>query len=207
MEALVWQRVYVLALRYEDLNDHDRLRDNSVLALSLGREDVKGEARGRERDRGHPLVGSSTLNRLELGEPESAAGHRYKKIVAHREALHALLVDVFIEAHPEAPEEIVLDLDATSHQEGRFFHGYYRCYCYLPLYITCGEHLLCCRLRPSDINASYGSVHELERIVARVRECWAHTRIVVRDDSGFCRDELMAWCEGHGVAGLNFVRR
>ena len=204
VEALVGQRVYGLALGYEDLNDHDRLRDDSVLALALEREDVKGEARVRERDRGHPLAGSSTLNRLELGEPQSAAEHRYKKIVAHREALDALLVDVFVEAHQEAPEEIVLDLDATDdplhgHQEGRFFHGYYRHYCYLPLYITCAEHVLCCRLRPSNIDASYGSVHELGRIVARVRQCWPHTRIVVRGDSGFCREELMAWCEAHGV--------
>ena len=181
-----------------------RLRDDSVLALALQREDVRGEARVRERDRGHPLAGSSTLNRLELGEPQSGAEHRYKKIVAHCEALDALLVDVFIEAHQEPPEEIVLDLDATDdplhgHQEGRFFHGYYRCYCYLPLYITCGEHVLCCRLRPSNIDASYGSVHELERIVARLRQCWAHTRIVVRGDSGFCREELMAWCEDQGV--------
>ena len=163
VQALVGQRVYGLALGYEDLNDHDRLRDDSVLALALEREDVRGEARVRERDRGHPLAGSSTLNRLELGEPELAAEHRYKKMVAHREALDALLVDLFIEAHREAPEEIVLDLDATDdplhgHQEGRFFHGYYRCYCYLPLYITCGEHVLCCRLRPSNIDASYGSV-------------------------------------------------
>ena len=204
VEALVGQRVYGLALGYEDLNDHDRLRDDSVLALALEREDVKGEARVRARDRGHPLAGSSTLNRLELGEPESAAAHRYKKIVAHCEALDALLVDVFVEAHQEPPEEIVLDLDATDdplhgHQEGRFFHGYYRCYCYLPLYVTCGEHVLCCRLRPSNIDASYGSVDELERVVGRLRECWPHTRIVVRGDSGFCRDELMAWCEDQGV--------
>ena len=137
VEALVGQRVYGLALGYEDLNDHDRLRDDSVLALALEREDVRGESRVRERDRGHALAGSSTLNRLELGEPESGAEHRYKKLVAHHEALDALLVDLFVRAHQEAPEEIVLDLDATDdplhgHQEGRFFHRYYRCYCKEP---------------------------------------------------------------------------
>ena len=130
LETLIGQRVYGLALGYEDLNDHDRLRDDSLVALALGREDVTGESRARERDRGHPLAGSSTLNRLELGTPEAAATHRYQKIVANCEAIDALLVELFVDAHEEAPEEIVLDLDATDdplhgHQEGRFFHGYY----------------------------------------------------------------------------------
>ena len=204
LEALIGQRVYGLALGYEDLNDHDRLRDDSAVALALEREDVTGQARVRERDRGHPLAGSSTLNRLELGTPEAAPLHRYQKIVADPEAIDALLVELFLDTHERPPEEIVLDLDATDdplhgHQEGRFFHGYYGCYCYLPLYITCGEHVLCARLRPADIDASAGSVAELSRVIGQIRSRWPHTRVVVRGDSGFCRDELMTWCEAHGV--------
>jgi hypothetical protein len=155
VQALVAQRIYGLALGYEDLNDHDALRSDSLLAVLVGKRDLTGAARDRERDRGHPLAGSSTLNRLELSTPESAAGDRYKKIAADPQALDRLLVDLFLEAHEKPPREIWLDLDATDdplhgHQEGRFFHGYYRCYCYLPLYIFCGEHLLCARLRPSN---------------------------------------------------------
>ena len=205
LEALIGQRVFGLALGYEDVNDHDRLRDDSVVALALGREDVTGEGRKRERDRGHPLAGSSTLNRLELGKPnDDAKGYRYKKILADPERIDRLLTDLFLEAHEEAPEEIVLDLDATDDplhgkQEGRFFHGYYRCYCYLPLYIFCGDHVLCCRLRKADIDAAEGSVAEVSRIVGQIRERWPGTRIVLRGDSGFCRDDLMVWCEDNGV--------
>jgi hypothetical protein len=140
VSALVAQRVYGLALGYEDLNDHDVLRKDSVLALLVGKQDLTGDARVREQDRGNPLAGSNTLNRLELGTPEAAATDRYKKIAADPAALDRLLVDVFLESQRKPPREIWLDLDATDdplhgHQEGRFFHGYYRCYCYLPLYI------------------------------------------------------------------------
>ena len=138
LHDLVAQRLYGLALGYEDVNDHDTLRDDSLLALALGRPDVTGQGRVRERDRGHPLAGSSTLNRLELGTPEQAEEDRYKRIVADPERLDALLVDLFQEQHGEVPDEIVLDVDAThdplhGEQEGRHFHGYYDCYCYLPL--------------------------------------------------------------------------
>ena len=202
--ALVSQRVYGLALGYEDLNDHDVLRADSVLALLVGKRDLTGEARERARDRGYPLAGSSTLNRLELGTPAAAAADRYKRISADPAALDRLLVDVFIESHAKAPREIWLDLDATDdplhgHQEGRFFHGYYRCYCYLPLYIFCGEHLLCARLRPSNQDGAAGSVEELERIVTQIRSRWPTTRIVIRGDSGFCRDAIMSWCEAQGL--------
>jgi len=205
VHALVAQRVYGLALGYEDLNDHDALRSDSVLALLVGKRDLTGEGRDRERDRGYPLAGSSTLNRLELGTPEAAASDRYKKIAADPAALDRLLVDLFQESFDTPPREIWLDLDATDdplhgHQEGRFFHGYYRCYCYLPLYIFCGEHLLCARLRPSNQDGAAGSVEELERIVAQIRTRWPKTRIVIRGDSGFCRDTIMSWCEEHGVA-------
>ena len=150
LETLVAQRVFGLAAGYEDLNDHDRLRADSAFALASGCADVTGERRRRARDRGHALAGSSTLNRLELGVPEAAAQDRYQRIAADREAIDRLLVDLFLEAHAAPPAEIVLDLDATDdplhgRQEGRFFHGYYGHYCYLPLYVTCGEHVLCAR--------------------------------------------------------------
>ena len=204
VSELVAQRVYGLALGYEDLNDHDALRGDSLLALLVGKADPTGEKRPRERDRGYPLAGSSTLNRLELGGPEDAAGDRYRRIAADTGALDGVLLDIFLESRAEAPEELWLDLDATDDplhggQEGRFYHGYYKGYCYLPLYIFCGEHLLCARLRPSDGDASGGSVEELERIVGRMRGRWPGTRIVVRGDSGFCREEIMRWCEDNGV--------
>lgn len=202
--SLISQRIYGLALGYEDLNDHDALRTDSVLALLVGASDLTGEQRPRARDRGYPLAGSSTLNRLELTTPDMAAADRYKRIAADPTALDRLLVDIFHESFAEAPREIWLDFDATDdplhgHQEGRFFHGYYRCYCYLPLYIFCGEHLLCARLRPSNVDGAAGSVEELERIVTQIRARWPTTRIVIRGDSGFCRDAIMSWCEAQEV--------
>lgn len=204
VESLVAQRVYGLALGYEDLNDHDVLRRDSLLALLVGKRDLTGADRVREQDRGYPLAGSSTLNRLELSTPDAAARDRYKRIAADAEALDRLLVEVFVESYRKPPREIWLDLDATDdplhgRQEGRFFHGYYRCYCYLPLYIFCGEHLLCARLRSSNRDAAAGSVEELERIVGQIRSHWPKTRIVIRGDAGFCREAIMAWCEANRV--------
>ncbi len=205
VSTLISQRVYGLALGYEDLNDHDQLRRDSLLALLVGKTDLMGERRSREQDRGCPLAASSTLNRLELAIPESASSHRYKKIAGDTDAMDRLLVDLFIESHETPPKEIWLDLDATDdplhgHQEGRFFHGYYRCYCYLPLYIFCGEHLLCARLRTSNQDGAAGSVEELKRIVAQIRTHWPKTRIVIRGDSGFCREAIMHWCETNNVS-------
>ncbi len=204
VQELVSQRIYGIALGYEDLNDHGELRDDALLSLLVGKRDVTGEDRIRQRDRGHALASASTLNRMELGEPETASRDRYKRMVADPEALDGLLVDLFVESHARAPREIWLDLDATDdplhgNQEGRFFHGYYGCYCYLPLYIFCGEHLLCARLRSSDRDASAGSIEELSRIVGRIRRHWPKTRIHIRGDSGFCRESIMAWCEEHDV--------
>jgi hypothetical protein len=175
-----------------------------VLALLVGKQDLTGDARVRAQDQGNPLAASSTLNRLELSTPGRAPADRYKKIAADPDAFDRLLVDLFIESQRKPPREIWLDLDATDdplhgHQEGRFFHGYYRCYCYLPLYIFCGEHLLCARLRPSNQDASAGSVEELERIVGQLRARWPKTRIVIRGDAGFCREAIMAWCEANNV--------
>ena len=204
---LVAQRVYGLALGYEDLNDHDVLRKDSVLALLVGKQDLTGECRVREQDQDHPLAGSSTLNRLELSTPSAASSDRYKRIAADPEAFDRLLVDVFVESYKRPPREICLDLDATDdplhgQQEEGFFHGYYGCYCYLPLYIFCGEHLLCARLRPSNQDGAAGSVEELERIVAQIRARWPKTRIVIRGDSGFCREAIMHWCEANNVRYL-----
>jgi len=199
---LVAQRVYGIALGYEDLNDHEALRNDPVLAVLVGKEDPTGQSRVREGDRGRALAGKSTLNRLELtrpGEPD-----RYKKIEIIEEAVNAFFVEVFLQAHERAPRRMVLDLDATDdplhgQQEGRFFHGYYREYCYLPLYIFCGEHLLCSRLRESNRDASAGSVEEVARIVERVRASWPKVEIAIRGDAGFCRESLMSWCEANGV--------
>jgi hypothetical protein len=202
---LVAQRVYGLALGYEDLNDHDDLRRDPVFAVLVGKEDPEGEKRVRAQDRGKAAAGKSTLNRLELTPAEpTGAELRYKKIIMKPEEIDRLFVEVFLQAHAEAPEEIILDVDATDdplhgNQEGRFFHGYYKNYCYLPLYIFCGEFLLCARLRPSNIDASEGTVEELERIVGQIRSAWPEVRIVVRGDSGFCRDHIMSWCEAQGI--------
>jgi hypothetical protein len=148
-----------------------------------------------------PLAGKSTLNRLELG---AGTPDRYKKITFWRDAIDDLLVKLFLEAYTGAPEQIVLDIDTTDfaihgEQEGRFYHGYYDHYCYLPLYVFAGEHVLCARLRPSNIDPSAGSRKEIERIVAKIRALWPNVQIVLRGDSGFCRQELMAWCEAHQV--------
>lgn len=201
VEELVRQRVFALALAYEDLNDHDELRSDPLLAAVVGKADPTGSDRRQEQDRGKPLAGKSTLNRLEWGAVKQ---DRYRKISLDSEAMDRFFVDVFLSAYPQAPAEIVLDLDATDdplhgQQEGRFFHGYYGGYCYLPLYIFCGSHLLCARLRESNVDSSFGAVEEVERIVARVRQKWPQVRIIVRGDSGFAREELMSWCEDNGV--------
>jgi hypothetical protein len=202
VEELVAQRVYGLALGYEDLNDHDQLRSDPALAVVVGKEDVKGEERRFEQDRGKALAGKSTLNRLELTVP--GVGNAYKKISRDDAAIDRLMVDHFLESHEKAPLQIILDADATDdplhgNQEGRFYHGYYGHYCYLPLYIFCGEFLLCARLRRSNIDASAGTVEELRRIVSQIREKWPKVRILLRGDSGFCREEIMSWCEANGV--------
>jgi len=204
VQELVGQRVMGLALGYEDLNDHDRLRHDPLLAAVVGKADPTGSERKNEADRGKALAGKSTLNRLELTVPGTGEQSRYKRIEANSEGFDALFVELFLEAFAEAPESIVLDVDATDdplhgEQEGRFFHGYYRCYCYLPLYIFCGEHLLCARLRRSDIDGAQGVEEELERIIEQIRQRWPTVEIIVRGDSGFCRDGLMNWCESNGV--------
>lgn len=204
VDELVAQRVYGLVLGYEDLNDHDTLRMDPLLATLVGKVDPTGSNRVREEDRGKPLAGKSTLNRLELTSPDHNKVDRYKKIVLDWDAVNELFVNLFVQAHSQAPERVVLDLDATDdplhgQQEGRFFHGYYKEYCYLPLYIFCGEFLLCARLREASMDAAQGSVEEVARIVEGLRAVWPDVEIAVRGDSGFCREDLMVWCETNDV--------
>jgi hypothetical protein len=199
---LVSQRVLAQVQGYEDLNDHDTLRDDPLLALASGKRDLLGAERVRRRDRGHALAGKSTLNRLERTPAEPTA--RYHKIVYDSAAIPWIFIDHFLDSHARPPERIVLDLDATDdplhgQQEGRFFHGYYRSYCYLPLYIFCGEYLLWAELRCSNIDASAGSVEALEAIVGRIRARWPEVEIWIRADSGFARETILAWCEANGV--------
>jgi hypothetical protein len=194
IRTLIGQRVFGLALGYEDLNDHDHLRHDPLLAVLLGKL-------GAKRSDCAPIAGKSTLNRLELSRPEPT---KYHRISHDGTAIETLIVDLFVEAHRRAPRQITLDLDATDdplhgQQEGRFFHGYYDSYCYLPLYVTCGRHLLAARLRRSNIDGAAGAEDELARIVGRIRASWPRVRILVRADSGFARESLMAWCEENGV--------
>jgi hypothetical protein len=196
--------VFALALGYEDLNDHDDLRRDALLAACLGKRDPTGKSRRRSRDQGCPLAGRSTLNRLEWGLASEAPTDRYRRVAVDTDAVDRFFVDVFVDSHDEPPARIVLDVDATDdplhgRQEGRFFHGYYDCYCYLPLYIFCGKQVLCARLRRSNIDGAAGSVEEIERIVAQIRERWPEVEILVRGDSGFARENLMAWCEANQV--------
>ena len=204
VKELLAQRIFALALGYEDLNDHDELRNDPLLAVMVGKKDPSGKDRLHKRDKGKPLAGKSTLNRLELTPVRANKSSRYKKITVNHRAVDTFFTDIFLQSYAKPPWTIVLDLDATDdpihgHQLGRFFHGYYKHYCFLPLYIFCGEHLLCARLRPSDIDASAGSVKELDRIVRQIRSEWPDVRIIIRGDSGFCRELIMSWCELNDV--------
>jgi hypothetical protein len=189
VSEMLAQRIYALALGYEDLNDHEQLRNDPLLAVLSGKQELE-----------EPLAGKSTLNRLEL----VGRTGRYHKIGYSPESVDRLLGELYVESHRSAPEQVVLDLDATDiplygHQPERFFHGYYGSYCYLPLYIFAGDQLLCARLRAANQDAAAGAVEEVNRIVAQLRQRWPQTRIVLRADSGFCREELMGWCEANRV--------
>src|SRR5580698_3249371 len=187
---MVSQRVYGLALGYEDINDHEQLRTDPVFGILAGKQGMA-----------EPLAGKSTLNRMELG---AGVKDRYKKITFWKEAVDEVMVNVFLESYDQAPQQIVLDIDTTDlplhgKQEGRFFHGYYDSYCYLPLYIFCGEQVLCARLREANHDASFDSLREIQRIVEQIRAAWPEVKIILRGDSGFCRNELMNWCEAQRV--------
>ena len=190
IEEMLAQRIYGLALGYEDVNDHEQLRFDPLFHVLAEREQM---------DR--TLAGKSTLNRMELG---AGVPDRYKKITYWKEGIDELLTQLFLETHQQAPAEVILDIDTTDlplhgKQEGRFFHGYYDEYCYLPLYVFCGEQILCARLRESNHDASFGSLAEIQRIVKQLRAAWPEVNIILRGDSGFCRNELMSWCESNRV--------
>ena len=190
IQEMVSQRIYGLALGYEDINDHEQLRKDPVFGILAGRDELE-----------KPLAGKSTLNRMELG---TGVTSRYKKITFWKESVDELMVNLFIESYEQAPAEIVLDMDTTDlplhgQQEGRFFHGYYDAYCYLPLYVFCGDHILCSRMREANHDAAFGCREEMERIVKQIRAAWPEVKIILRGDSGFCRDELMNWCESSKV--------
>jgi hypothetical protein len=194
LPTLIGQRVFGIALGYEDLIDHDELRRDPVLGAVLGRLEAKRPGLA-------PLAGKSTLNRLEHA-PKGV--HRYHRIGHDPAAIEDLFVELFLDAHEKPPARITLDLDATDDpihgsQEGRFFHGYYDCYCYLPLYVFCGDHLLAAKLRRANIDASAGAVEEIARIVRRIRAAWPRVKVLLRGDSGFAREEIMAWAETNGV--------
>jgi hypothetical protein len=196
---MVGQRVFGIALGYEDLLDHDELRHDPIMAV------LAGKLAARRRNCA-PVAGKSTLNRLELGAEQPTS---YHKISHDPQAIAAAFVDLFLDARQRPPKQIILDLDATDdplhgHQEGRFFHGYYDCYCYLPLYIFCGRHLLAAKLRRADIDASAGAVEEVARLVGQIRTRWPRVRILLRADAGFARDALMTWCENNRVDCLFF---
>jgi hypothetical protein len=185
LTEMLAQRIYGLALGYEDLNDHEQLRSDPLLGVLSGKRKLE-----------EPLAGKSTLNRLELAGRTA----RYHKISYSADKIDQLLVDIYLESQATAPERMVLDLDATDiplygHQPERFFHGYYDSYCYLPLYIFAGDQLLGVRLRPANQDAAAGSLDEVKRLVTHIRRRWPAVKIVLRADSGFCREELMAWCE------------
>ena len=202
---LVAQRVMALALGYEDLNDHDELRRDPLLALAVGKRDLLGEGRFRERDEGQALAGKSTLNRLELSAVES---NQYKKTPVDPEAVERMLVELFIQTREPEPQLLILDVDTTCNvvhgqQEGRFFQGYYDEYCYQPRYVFCGPWLLSARLKTAEVESAAGTVEDLERIVTRLREAWPEVEIWVRGDSAFAREEIMHWCEEQ--TGVHYV--
>ena len=204
VKELVSQRLYGMICGYGDLNDHDSLRGDPLFAVLVGREDVKGEHREKERDRGKALAGRATLNRLELSEREIKKEERYKKISCDESKVEDFLVETFLGTFKRTPRMLILDCDAHDvplhgNQEGRYYHGYYNNYCYLPLLIYCGEMPLAAKLRSSNIDASAGTVEELKRIVPLIRGRFPKVKIIVRGDSGFAREEIMHYCEENGL--------
>jgi len=191
------QRLYGLALGYEDLNDHQWLRLDPLLAAACNKRDPLGEDRFNPAHRGVALAGMSTLNRLELSNNKSTRGHKLPHDPAR---LEACLLQMGVRCLPRHAAEIVVDLDAMGHrlhgtQEGRHFRAYYDEYCYLPLYAFAGDIPLWAQLRTSDKDGADGVVAALEKIVATIRRRCCRARIIVRGDSGFCREEILAWCE------------
>ena len=200
LEDLLKQRVFGLIAGYEDINDHDSLREDVLFAVACGKSDPTGQHRIREEDRGKALAGKSTLNRMELGSNIEAPWDKYKKISLRSQDVDDLFIDIFAESQSPNPDVLIVDLDATNdplhgQQEGTFFNGYYDQYCYLPLYIFCGDHLLLARLQTSDVDPANAGMIDIRGVVRKLRRKFPKTRLIVRGDSGFCRDELMYFCE------------
>jgi hypothetical protein len=212
VKELIAQRTIGLCLGYEDTNDHDELRRDPLLATVCGKLDPTGSKRKHTRDRGNALAGKSTLNRLETYGAGKQENQKYKKIYYSEEAIDQFFVDTFIKTTRKVPKEIILDLDATDdplhgHQEGRFFHGYYDCYCYLPLYMFCGDKLLLAKLRTANLDPGHESLPDVERVIGQIRAHWPKVRIILRGDSGFCREDLMRWCEENDVLYIFGIAR
>jgi hypothetical protein len=204
LEELLKQRIFGICLGYEDLNDHDELRYDPLLATACDKNDPLGNDRENERDKGKALAGKSTLNRLELSNEGDLSKQRYKKIAFDFNKIENYFIEKFLTTYPSAPREIIIDVDATDdsihgNQEGKYFHGYYGDYCYLPLYIFCENYLLQAKLRPCNIDASEGTKEELKKIIPKIRQKYTNVKIIIRGDAGFCRDEIMSWCEENNV--------
>jgi len=198
LRALLAQRLYGLALGYEDLNDHDWLRRDPLLATACDKRDPLGEDRLHPHPPGVALAGVSTLNRLELSNNKYSRAH---KLPHQPQQIEALLLTMGVRCLPRHAREVVVDLDAMGHrlhgmQEGRHFNAYYDDYCYLPLYVFVGEIPLWAQLRTCDHDGAHGVVAMLEKVVAAIRKRCRRARIILRGDSGFCREEIMAFCEG-----------
>lgn len=208
VREMLAQRIYGFALGYEDLNDHERLNRDPLLATLAGKVDVEGRRQARRRDVGKALASPSTLGRLERTKETASRETRYEKIVCDFDALGDVFVDLFIESFEHEPGVVVFDLDPSDvplygNQEERFYQGYYREHCYLPLYAFAGEHPLAMNLRPANIDGAKDADKLLISIVERLRSAWPNAHIIVRADSGFCRDWLMCWCEA--TPGIDYV--
>ncbi len=192
LKQLVTQRIYGLCAGYEDLNDHDKLKEDPFFAFLSGKE--------------KEIAGKSTLNRLELSsrDLDEADEHRYKRIVANEEKIEKLLVDLYLQSYKKPPKSITIDFDSTDieiygNQEGKFYHGYYQKNCFLPLYAFIDGFLVFAKLRESKIDGAKGTKEALEKIVYKIRKKWPNTRILFRADSGFAREEIISWCEENKV--------
>jgi hypothetical protein len=203
IESLIKQRIYGLVMGYEDLNDHEELRHDPMFAIALGKrigienEPVK-------------IAGKSTLNRLEHcpEDVEQGADSRYHKIGHSPSGIESLFVKIFLESYEKEPRQIILDLDVTDdlvhgNQEQVFFNTYYAGYCYAPLYIFSGKHLLAAKLRPSNVDPAFGALSELQRVIKQIRQQWQNVEILVRGDSAYSRDDIMTWCESQ--TGVDYV--
>ena len=204
VEEILRQRIFGLVLGYEDLNDHEELSRDPLIASVIGKSDPTGQSRARERDRGHSGVSASTLGRLERTCEGATSRSRYAKVVADFDAMREVFVEQLVRSFSKPPKQLVLDLDPSDiqlhgQQENRFFHGYYDHHCYLPMYLFCGEYPLAVELRPSNIDGAKGSVELLKPVVAQLRKAFPKTQIIVRGDGGFCREWLLAWCESEKV--------